>query len=82
MEIQLQTDGQLHPPKNTPPKPKTEKKPPPPPPLQEPTLPWEELLLALVIFIVLKGDEKPDLPLLLALAYILFDSKFNLKSLL
>ena len=72
MEIMLQSDGQLYPPK-----PSTKEKPcaPPPPPKAPPALPWEDLLLIVVAFIVLKNQEKPDLPLLLALGYILLDRK-------
>ena len=84
MEIQLQTDGQLYPQRPAPPKPQPKPPPPPPPqpPPAEPSVPWEELLLGLVAFVVFKSSEKPDLPLLLALAYVLFDSRFHLKDLL
>lgn len=36
----------------------------------------------MVAFVVIRSGEKPDLPLLLALAYILFDPHFSLKGLL
>jgi len=35
-----------------------------------------------VAFLILRGKEKPDIPLLLALAYVLFDRDFSLGSLL
>ena len=85
MEIRIQSDGQLYgqksPPKELPPKP------PPPPACPSPApksegAEWEELLLIAVGFMVLKGGERADIPLLLALAYILFDSCFSLKKLL
>lgn len=90
MDILLQSDGQLYPPKRNdrrpepPPKPKPEPKPePPPPPKTTPRgLPWEELLLVAVAYILIKNSEKPDIPLLLALAYVLFDQKFSLKDFL
>ena len=72
MEIMLQSDGQLYPPK---PPPKEKPCAPPPPPKEPSALPWEDLLLIAVAFIVLKNQEKPDLPLLLALGYILLDRK-------
>ncbi len=92
MEIQLQTDGQLYPPRHAerpkpppPPKPPKPQEPPPPspPPGKEPApaIPWEDLLLAGVAFLILRSSEKPDIPLLLALAYILFDQQFDFRSL-
>ncbi|MBQ7034625.1 MAG: hypothetical protein IJN34_02690 [Clostridia bacterium] len=94
MEIQLQSDGQLYPPRHAerpkppPPKPPTPQEPPPPPapppppPGKEPmpAIPWEDLLLAGVAFLILRSSEKPDIPLLLALAYILFDQQFDFHS--
>lgn len=105
MDILLQSDGQLYPPRHAErkapkPAPKPEPKPvqrepePPPPPLPEPVhkssqppapipaLPWEEFLIGAVALIVMKSGDTPDIPLLLALAYILFDSNFSLKGLL
>lgn len=90
MEIRIQSDGQLYPPKaekRRPLPPPLPKEPPPlPPPCDEPDpkegLQWEDLLLLAVGFMVIKGQEKIDIPLLLALAYILFDSCFSLKKLL
>lgn len=91
MEIRIQSDGQLYPPK------KEAKRPLPPPPPKKPDPPkelcpkeeppkeglqWEDLLLVAVGLMVIKGQEKIDIPLLLALAYILFDSCFSLKKLL
>lgn len=93
MDILLQTDGQLYPPRHADrkPKPRPEPKPqkpepplPAPPPEQKPavqSLPWEEFLLMAVAYIVIKNSDQPDIPLLLALAYILFDQKFSLKDL-
>ena len=77
MEIMLQSDGQLYPPK-PPPKPK-EPPCPPPPPKEKQALPLEELLLSGVAYLILKNQEKPDLPLLLALLYILLDPGKSLK---
>lgn len=95
MDILLQSDGQLYPPrpmerKSEKPKEPPKKEPPPPLPVPAeppcppaaPVLPWEELLIAAIAFIILKSDDQPDIPLLLALAYVLFDSKFSLKGLL
>ena len=87
MDILLQSDGQLYPPRRSEPKPppKPEKKeavPPPPPPPQARPIPWEDLLLIAVAFTLLRNSETPDIPLLLALAYILFDRDFSLKGLL
>lgn len=97
MDILLQSDGQLYPPRRTEPKreapkPKPPEKPPapkpdpPPCPPSEPHHPtagisFEELLLIGVAVIVLQSSKEPDLPLLLALAYILFDPQFSLKGL-
>lgn len=90
MEIQLQSDGQLYPPRHAerpkpppPPKPPKPQEPPSPPPpckVDAPPLPWEDLLLAGVAFLILRSSEKPDIPLLLALAYILFDQQFDFHS--
>ncbi len=87
MEIHLQSDGQLYPPK--PSKPKSKPKPEPP---QSPCLPatttpkkqgdWEDLLLLAIMFIIFRSKDQPDLFLLAALAYVLFDSCFSLKNLL
>lgn len=83
MEILLQSDGQLYPPK-----PVVEKKPispmAPPPAASPPArhLPLEELLILGVALIILKSSDRLDLPLLLALAYIFFDHSFSLKGLL
>ena len=88
MEIRIQSDGQLYPPKGDSLRPPPPPKPKPPPqesPSEEPPkegLQWEDLLLLAVGFMVIKGQEKIDIPLLLALAYILFDSCFSLKKLL
>lgn len=103
MDILLQSDGQLYPPRHAdrkppkreqkpePPSPEPAPPPPPPPPkpaeppctpAPAPSLPWEELLIAGVAFIVLRSSDKPDIPLLLALAYVLFDSDFSLKGLI
>ncbi len=90
MDILLQSDGQLYPPRRnerqpkSPPPPKPE---PPPPPPEEPkfslrSLPWEEFLLMAVAYILIKNSDQPDIPLLLALAYVLFDQKFSLKDFL
>lgn len=95
MDILLQSDGQLYPPRHTErkrepkPKPKPKPEPPPPPcpaPKAEPcppanTVSFEELLLIGVAFIVFRASKEPDIPLLLALAYILFDPQFSLKGL-
>ena len=84
MEIRIQSDGQLYPPKSgskpLPPPPKPT--PAPAPPAPRAALQGEDLLLIAVALMVLRGGEKLDLPLLLALAYILFDSCFSLKKLL
>lgn len=97
MEIHLQSDGQLYPPKPAPkppkppkpPEPKPEPEPPCPPAPCVPTAPpeqnqgsWEDFLLIAVIFVVLRSKSQPDLMLLAALAYILFDSCFSFKNLL
>lgn len=89
MDILLQSDGQLYPPRSS----KTPSKPAPPPPPKPPApppekkpllqgLPWEELLLMAVAYIVIKNSDQPDVPLLLALAYILFDQNFSIKNFL
>lgn len=87
MDILLQSDGQLYPPRTI----KTAPKPPPPPKPPEPTpektpalqgIPWEELLLVAVAYVLLKNSDQPDLPLLFALAYILFDQNFSIKNFL
>lgn len=91
MDILLQSDGQLYPPRHTghkePPKPKP--RPPEPPPAPKPShpapdrgIPWEEILIVAIAYIVLKSSDQPDIPLLLALAYILFDQRFSLNDLL
>ncbi len=92
MDIQLQSDGQLYPPRRSVPKPPPPKKesdphpkpkePCPPPKATERDAPWEEFLLIGVAFLLLRNSEHPDLPLLIALAYILFDRDFSLKGLL
>ncbi len=93
MDILLQSDGQLYPPRRTerrprptPEPPKKEEPPKPaPPPDPKPFLqniPWEELLLIGIGYILIKNSDHPDLPLLLALAYILFDQKFSIKDFL
>ncbi len=84
MDILLQSDGQLYPPRRSEPKPKPKPPPPCPPPKEEPctqekTFSLEELLLIGVAFLVFRSSKEPDLPLLLALAYILFDPQFSLK---
>lgn len=80
MEIHIQSDGQLYPPKKLP-----QKSPPPPPqkalPKEEENH-WEDFLLIAVGVVLLWGKEGPDIPLLLALAYILFDKHFSLEKLL
>ncbi|MBQ7936465.1 MAG: hypothetical protein IJ407_01690 [Clostridia bacterium] len=100
MDILLQSDGQLYPPRHSerkrePPKPKPPERPPQPklekPPLlcptpepcasADPSISFEELLLIGVAFIVFRSSKEPDIPLLLALAYILFDHQFSLKGL-
>lgn len=83
-------------PKPPPPKKTPDPQPPPPPPDRKPEhappppcrdrrpapdLPWEDLLLVGVALLVLRNNDRPDLPLLLALAYILFDQQFDLKKL-
>ncbi len=35
-----------------------------------------------VAYIVIKNSDQPDVPLLLALAYILFDQNFSIKNFL
>ena len=88
MDILLQSDGQLYPPRRAEPKPPPKaEKPAPPPPPEEPKpqtrpIPWEDLLLIAVAFAILRNSETPDIPLLIALAYILFDRDFSLKGLL
>ncbi|MBQ8892892.1 MAG: hypothetical protein IJ043_00605 [Clostridia bacterium] len=90
MDILLQSDGQLYPPRPAPPKPKPEPKPepeqkpapPPPPPAEPRALPWEDFLIMAIAFVVIKSSDQPDIPLLLALAYVLFDNGFSLKNLL
>lgn len=83
MEVQIRSDGQLYPPrkqelpKPPPPKPTPPPCAPPHPPSQD--LPWEDLLLIGIALLVLKNKDRPDIPLLLALAYILFDRQFDLK---
>ncbi len=89
MDILLQSDGQLYPPRHSErkrePEPKPKPKPPPcPPPKEAPctaekSFSLEELLLIGVAFLVFRSSKEPDLPLLLALAYILFDPQFSLK---
>ena len=88
MEILLQSDGQLYPPRQKEPPKEPPKKPPAPKPAPPPLPPKqtgisaEEILLIGVAFLILRGKEKPDIPLLLALAYVLFDRDFSLGSLL
>ena len=84
MDILLQSDGQLYPPKRQERRPAP---PPPPKPKPEPTpsappIPWEERVLAAVAYVLIKNSDKPDIPLLLALAYVFFDQKFPLNFLL
>ncbi len=91
MDVLIHSDGQLYPPK---PKPPPKPAPPPPSPKPDPhpdphpdrrpfpELPWEDLLLVGVALLILRNNDKPDLPLLLALAYILFDQQFDLKKLM
>ena len=78
MEIRIQSDGQLYPPKS----PSKPPKPAPSAPSPKEGGDWEDLLLVAVGLMILKGGEKADIPLLLALAYVLFDSCFSLKKLL
>lgn len=86
MEVQIRSDGQLYPPrpidkpKPPPPKPKPPDPPCPPPKPAPQDLPWEDLLLIGVALLVLRNGER-DLPLILALAYILFDRQFDIKKL-
>ena len=86
MEVQIRSDGQLYPPRPTdkpkppPPKPKPPDSPCPPPKPMPQELPWEDLLLIGVALLVLRNGER-DLPLILALAYILFDRQFDIKKL-
>lgn len=85
MEIHLQSDGQLYPPAKPKPKPKPKPEPTLPPCPKEPidlnkSAEWEDLLLIAVIFIIFRSKGQPDLFLLAALAYILFDSCFSLKN--
>lgn len=89
MDILLQSDGQLHPQHRSVPKPPPKKEPskelcPPPPctPAEKRPLPSEELLLIGVAILLLRSSDQPDLPLLLALVYILLDRDFSLKGLL
>ncbi len=90
MEILLQSDGQLYPPRHTappkePPKAKPPVPPPPPPPAalkKDAGIGMEELLLIGVSFLIIRNADKPDIPLLLALAYVLFDRDFSLGKLL
>ncbi len=87
MEVQIRSDGQLYPPRQQEkPKPPPPKPAPPEPPCpphsapQEP--PWEDLLLVGIALLVLRGKNRPDIPMLLALAYILFDRQFDIKKLI
>lgn len=93
MDILLQSDGQLYPPRHTERK-REPTKPSPTPPAPTPpckeeapkcpagqAISFEELLLIGVAFIVFRSAKGPDIPLLLALAYILFDPQFSLKGL-
>lgn len=85
MEIHIQSDGQLYPPqKKDPPHPKPIAKEEPAPQIkpQESENHWEDFLLLAIGFVLLRGKEGPDIPLLLALAYILFDSCFSLDKLI
>ena len=89
----IHSDGQLYPQK-PPPKPPHRPEPQPTPPSQAPKkdrrpephrppeLPWEDLLIIGVALVLLQNNDRPDLPLLLALAYILFDHQFDLKKLM
>jgi hypothetical protein len=94
MDVLIRSDGQLHP--TPPPKPKPNPKPPSAPPPQpqppkpapcpppKPTQgqpPWEDLLLIGIMLLILRNSDRPDLPLMLALCYILFDQQFDLKKL-
>lgn len=89
MDILLQSDGQLYPPRHMSPKEPPKKPKPPPPPAPKPPSPtagksglsMEELLLMGIAFLIIRSSDQPDLPLLLALAYILFDQQFSLKGL-
>lgn len=88
MEVQIRSDGQLYPSRSAekpkpppPPKPAPPPAPLPPPPPKPSELPWEDLLLIGVAILVLRSSDKPDIPLLLALAYILFDRQFDLHKL-
>lgn len=86
MEVQIRSDGQLYPSrrqeKPAPPPPKSKPPEPPcaPPPAPQ-ELPWEDLLLIGIALLVLKSRDRPDIPMLLALAYILFDKQFDIKKL-
>lgn len=88
MDLFIHSDGQLHQPrpkptpKPPPPSPSPHAQPPPPPPKPAPQpLPWEDLLVLGILLLVLMNNDKPDLPLVLALCYILFDQQFDLKKL-
>ncbi len=87
MEVQIRSDGQLYPPrqqekpKPPPPKPKPPDPPCPPPHPAPQELPWEDLLLIGIALLVLRSKDRPDIPMLLALAYILFDKQFDIKKL-
>lgn len=87
MEVQIRSDGQLYPPrqqekpKPPPPKPKPPDPPCPPPHPAPQELPWEDLLLIGIALLVLRSKDHPDIPMLLALAYILFDKQFDIKKL-
>ncbi|MBQ7096417.1 MAG: hypothetical protein IJN80_08245 [Clostridia bacterium] len=85
MEIHIQSDGQLYSPQKkspAPAKPVPKEEPAPPIMPQEEENHWEDFLLLAIGFVLLRGKEGPDIPLLLALAYILFDSCFSLDKLL
>lgn len=83
MEVQIRSDGQLYPPRQQErPKPPPPKPKPPDPPCPAPQdLPWEDLLLIGIALLVLRSNRHPDIPMLLALAYILFDRQFDIKHL-
>ena len=94
MDILLQSDGQLYPPRPERKKTPAPKPTPPPPPKPEPPCPppeplpppssasdrsYDELLLLGIAFLILRSSEKPDIPLLFALAYILFGDRIAPK---
>lgn len=87
MDIHIQSDGQLynhrHREPQMPPPPPPKKEPPKEPPCpKEQENHWEDFLLIAIGFILLRDKNHTDIPLLLALAYVLFDSCFSLEKLL